>query len=284
MIQALFRVSVADAPPRLARGTIEEGPRELLGEDVRLDRMLAQGGSTLGEALAEAPAEAPCPAGARILAPVEDQEVWCAGVTYERSRDARMEESREPTIYDRIYDAERPELFFKAPGWRVRGPGESVGVRADSGWDIAEPELGLVIAADGAVAGYVIGNDMSSRTIEGDNPLYLPQAKVYDASCALGPAIVPAGAVEDPVFPVRMTILRDGSLLYEGETSTARLRRSHADLAGHLFRALTFPRGAILLTGTGVVPEASISLRAGDVVRIELGILGVLENPVVTIG
>jgi 2-dehydro-3-deoxy-D-arabinonate dehydratase len=284
MTQALYRVSVGDAPPRLARGTIEEGPRELLGDAVRLDRLLAENGAALGAALADAPAAAPCPAGARILAPIEDQEVWCTGVTYERTRDARMGVSSEPTIYDRIYDAERPELFFKAPGWRVRGPGESVGVRADSGWDIAEPELGLVLAADGSVAGYVIGNDMSSRTIERDNPLYLPQAKVYDAACALGPAIVPAGAVSEPVFPVRMTIRRDGSVLYEGATSTARLRRSHEDLAGHLFRALTFPRGAVLLTGTGVVPEASISLRAGDVVRIELGVLGVLENPVVVIG
>ncbi|CAN5676361.1 fumarylacetoacetate hydrolase family protein [soil metagenome] len=284
MTQALYRVSVAGAPPRLARGTIEDGPRDLLREEVRLDDLLARSGAALAETLVEAPGDGRCPTEARILAPIEDQEVWCAGVTYERSRDARMEESSEPTIYDRIYDAERPELFFKAPGWRVRGPGESVGVRVDSGWDIAEPELGLVLAADGSVAGYVIGNDMSSRTIEGDNPLYLPQAKVYDAACALGPAIVPAGAVSEPVFPVRMTIRREGAVLFEGDTSTARLRRSHEDLAGHLFRALTFPRGAILLTGTGVVPESSISLREGDVVRIELGVLGVLENPVVAIG
>jgi 2-dehydro-3-deoxy-D-arabinonate dehydratase len=281
---ALFRVVLADGTHRLARGTIEEGPRDLLERDLRFDTLLSAGATALGHVLATAEREAACPPDARVVAPVESQEVWCSGVTYERSRDARMEESTEPTIYDRVYDAARPELFFKAAGWRVRGPGESVAVRSDSGWDMAEPELGLVLAADGRVAGYVIGNDMSSRTIEGENPLYLPQAKVYDRSCAIGPAIVAAGEASDPVFPVRMVLTRAGDTIFEGETSTARLRRSFDDIAGYLFRAMGFPVGAILLTGTGVVPDADITLRAGDHVRIEMGMLGVLENPVVTVG
>jgi len=156
-------------------------------------------------------------------------------------------------------------------------------VRADSGWDMAEPELGLVVGADGSIAGYVIGNDMSSRAIEGRNPLYLPQAKVYDGACALGPAIVPVGAAGPP-FPIHMTIVRDGGVLFEGETSTSRLRRSFEDLVAWLFRTLTFPRGVVLLTGTGIVPEASLTLRPGDRVRIEVDPLGTLENPVVSVG
>jgi 2-dehydro-3-deoxy-D-arabinonate dehydratase len=285
MSAAMFRVALADGSVRLARGAIGTGPAELLVSEVSLDRLLASSAGALADALASAPHAGPCPPDARIMAPIESQEVWCSGVTYERSRDARMEESSEPTIYDRVYDAARPELFFKAPGWRVRGPGESVAVRGDSGWDMAEPELGLVLAAGGGVAGYVIGNDMSSRTIEGENPLYLPQAKVYDHACALGPAIVPAaGVASNPVFPVRMALHRGSELLFAGETSTARLRRTFADLAGHLFHALTFPVGVVLLTGTGIVPEASITLRGGDLIRIEMGELGVLENPVLTVG
>jgi 2-dehydro-3-deoxy-D-arabinonate dehydratase len=284
MTTALFRIALADGSHRLARGSTENGPQDLLSRDLRLDALLSADATALAHVLETSVRDGPCPPDARVVAPIESQEVWCSGVTYERSRDARMEESREPTVYDRVYDAERPELFFKAAGWRVRGPGESIAVRADSGWDMAEPELGLVLAADGGVAGYVIGNDMSSRTIEGENPLYLPQAKVYDQSCALGPAIVPVGEASDPVFPVRMVLTRGAETLFEGETSTARLRRSFEDLAGHLFRALGFPVGAVLLTGTGIVPDATVTLRAGDHVRIEMGALGVLDNPVVSVG
>jgi 2-dehydro-3-deoxy-D-arabinonate dehydratase len=284
MPQALFRVQLRGDEVRLARGSIQDGPSELLAPDVRLDSLLASGAGALARALKDGASAGACPADATILAPIEDQEVWCAGVTYERSKEARMEESTQPDFYDLVYDADRPELFFKANGWRVRGPGETIGVRADSGWDMAEPELGLVITADGAIAGYVIGNDMSSRTIEGDNPLYLPQAKVYDLSCSMGPAIVPASGGGNPEFPVRLTISRGGQPVFEGETDTARLRRSHQELTRHLTRALHFPRGVILLTGTGIVPDASITLKAGDHVRIEMGELGVLENPVVSIG
>ena len=281
---ALFRIQLPDGTFRVARGSTEDGPRDLLDSDLRLDTLLSAGSGALAHALLTAERMGACPAEARIVAPIESQEVWCSGVTYERSRDARMEESTEPSIYDRIYDAARPELFFKAAGWRVRGPGEPVAIRGDSGWDMAEPELGLVLAADGGVAGYVIGNDMSSRTIEGENPLYLPQAKVYDQACALGPAIVPAGESTDPVFPVRMVLTRGTETLFDASTSTARLRRSFGDLSTYLFHALSFPVGAVLLTGTGVVPDAEITLRAGDHVRIEMGVLGVLENPVVAVG
>jgi 2-dehydro-3-deoxy-D-arabinonate dehydratase len=281
---ALYRVALPDGTERLARGSIEEGPRDLLELAISLEALLGPGAGTLGEVLRGAARVAACPADARVLAPIGGQEVWCAGVTYGRSRDARMEESAEPSVYDRVYDAARPELFFKAVGWRVRGPGESIAVRGDSGWDMAEPELGLVLASDRGVAGYVIGNDMSSRTIEGENPLYLPQAKVYDHACALGPAIVPADEVEDPVFTVRMVLRRDANTIFDDTTTTARLRRSFSDLAEHLYRALVFPVGAILLTGTGIVPDAEVTLRAGDHVRIEMGVLGVLENPVVGVG
>ena len=284
MPQALFKVRLPHDEVRLARGSIEDGPGELLTADVTLDGLLAAGGAALAEALASAEADGPCPSEAVILAPIDDQEVWCAGVTYKRSKEARMEESTQPDHYDRVYDADRPEIFFKGNGWRARGPGETIGIRNDSGWDMAEAELGLVIAADGTIVGYVAGNDMSSRTIEGENPLYLPQAKVYDLACALGPAIVPASDGADPEFPVRMTIIRDGATLFEGETTTAQLKRSHRELVDHLTRALTFPRGAVLLSGTGIVPDASVTVKAGDSVRIEMGDLGVLENPVVGIG
>jgi 2-dehydro-3-deoxy-D-arabinonate dehydratase len=280
-IPALFRVATEDGP-RLACGSIESGPSALLAPDTRLDELLADG-ADLSAIVRDARVGPPCPPGMRLLAPIESQEVWCSGVTYERSRDARIEESTEPSIYDRIYEAQRPELFFKSPAWRVGGPGEPVGVRADSGWDMAEPEVGIVLDVRGRIAGYVLGNDMSSRTIEGENPLYLPQAKVYERSCALGPAIVPVGAVEPP-FGIGLVVRRDGVTVFDGNTSTARMHRSFEDLAGWLFRALHFPLGAVLLTGTGVVPEADLTLRAGDIVRVTSDVLGELENPVVSVG
>ncbi len=277
MTDALFRVALPTGP-RLARGTIEAGPQELLPAGLGLDGLLASGGPGLASAF-DLASPGRCPALAPWLAPIEGQEVWCSGVTYARTHEARAVASTEPSIYDRLYTAERPELFFKAPGWRVRGPGEAVAIRPDSGWDMAEPELGLVIAADGAIAGYVIGNDMTSRAIERDNPLYLPQAKVYDGGCALGPAITPAGAV-DPPFHVRMRITRGGVVVVDGETSTAQMVRRFDDLAAWLFRSLSFPRGVVLLTGCGIVPDASLTLQPGDHVRIEMGALGVLENSV----
>jgi 2-dehydro-3-deoxy-D-arabinonate dehydratase len=279
----LFRVRLADGTTRLARGTTRGGPTELLAPDLTIATILRADRMGLADAVAAGPGGGPVPDAARVVAPVEDQEVWAAGVTYERSRDARMEESTEASVYDRVYDAARPELFFKAAGWRVRGPGESIGVRVDSDWDVPEPELALVLTPEMEIAGYVIGNDASSRTIEGENPLYLPQAKVYDGSCALGPALVPADAVAPP-FDISVTIRRDDGIVFEGATSTARIRRDLEELAAYLGMALELPDGAILLTGTGVVPDPPFTLRPGDRVTIDGGPLGALENDVVAVG
>jgi 2-dehydro-3-deoxy-D-arabinonate dehydratase len=221
----------------------------------------------------------------RLLAPVERQEVWAAGVTYLRSRTARMEESDfSATAYDRVYDAARPELFFKALAEKVVPPGGPVGIRRDSRWNVPEPELALVLDSRGRVKGYTIGNDMSSRDIEGENLLYLPQAKVYDRSCTLGPAIV-LGATEDAVrgWGIGLTIRRGGEVVFEGSTSVAQIKRSFDELASWLFRSQGFPHGAVLLTGTGVVPDVGFTLQPADRVRIEIGEIGVLESPVVEV-
>ena len=281
MTTGLFRVRLPDGAARLARGGVESGPETLLSADQSIDTVLAAGHGALEACLAE-PGAGPAQ-GLMILAPVENQEVWAAGVTYQRSRDARVAESNEPSVYDRVYEAARPELFLKSVGWRVRGPGESVGIRADSTWDVPEPELTLVIAADGAIVGYVIGNDMSSRSIEGDNPLYLPQAKIYASACALGPAIVPASAVHPP-FEIRVEIFRGGVRVVSESTSTARLSRAPEVLVGYLLRAMEFPVGAFLMTGTGAVPGPDFTLRDGDVVRVLIDELGVLENRVAVVG
>ena len=215
----------------------------------------------------------------QLAAPVDHQEVWAAGVTYLRSRDARVEEAVEATPYDRVYEAERPELFCKSAGWRVRGPGDPIAVRGDSTWDVPEPELTLVLDHEARIVGYTIGNDVSSRSIEGENTLYLPQAKTYDGSCAIGPAIVPATEIAPP-FTIRMAIERGGAAVYDDSTSTAEMRRSFDDLASYLGRALTVPFGAFLMTGTGIVPDPPFTLEAGDVVTIAVDGVGSLTNTV----
>jgi 2-dehydro-3-deoxy-D-arabinonate dehydratase len=222
--------------------------------------------------------------GAVALPPVDVQEVWAAGVTYSRSRDGRMEEATDASPYDRVYDAERPEMFLKATAERVVADGADVGIRADSGWDVPEPELGLVLDAAGGIVGYVVGNDMSSRSIEGENMLYLPQAKFYDAACALGSSIVPAWEVEASDLAISLTIARDGVDVFTGATSTSQLHRRLEDLAAWLYRGLSFPRGAVLLTGTGIVPEGEFTLREGDMVTIEIDMVGTLQNRVVVVG
>ena len=219
-----------------------------------------------------------------LLAPVDGRmEVWAAGVTYERSRTARMAESEQSAdIYDRVYAAERPELFFKSAAWRVSGPGQPVSVRADSTIDVPEPELAVVLNAAGEVAGYTICNDMSSRSIEGENPLYLPQAKIYLGGCAAGPWIVPAWEIPDPyALTIELTIARGGAAVWEGSASTAALHRKIDELAAYLFREDEFPAGAILSTGTSLVPDLPFSLEAGDEVRIRISGIGELVNPVV---
>ena len=222
--------------------------------------------------------------GDQALPPVDRQEVWAAGVTYLRSRDGRKEESGHAALYDHVYNSDRPEIFFKASPWRVVGDGDAVGIRADSGWDVPEAEVGLVLNAAGDVFGYTLGNDMSSRSIEGENPLYLPQAKIYDRSCAVGPAIVPSWTIGPGPFRIGMRVLREGREVYAGATSTAAMARSFEDLAGWLFRALSFPAGVVLLTGTGVVPDADFTTRPGDTIEITSAELGTLTNPVVAVG
>ena len=284
MVEGIFRVGLADGSVRLAAGDPDGGPRRLLAPSSTITGALRSGATGLNGLLgAETGDGAVIDGPVRVLAPVDAQEVWAAGVTYRRSRDARKDESTTADVYDRVYVAERPELFFKAPAWRVRGPGEPIGVRADSAWNVPEPELGVVVTSDGSIAGFVIGNDVSSRTIEGENPLYLPQAKVYDGSCALGPCLVPAGHVALPLG-IHLAIERDGRPEFEGSTSTAEITRSLEGLVEHLMRALALPDGAILLTGTGIVPAAPFTLLPGDVVRIGIDGLGTLANPVVSVG
>jgi len=274
---ALFRIRRPDGAVRLAIGDASGGPETLLPPDVTIDRILAGHGPSIERPALEA--DATVPDGAELLPPVGSQEVWAAGVTYLRSRDARVEEAIEPTPYDRVYTAERPELFSKTAGWRVRGPGQPIAVRADSTWDVPEPELTLVLNASARIVAYTIGNDVSSRSIEGENTLYLPQAKTYDGSCAIGPAIVPAAEIEPP-FTIRMTIERDGTAVYDDATSTDQMARPFGELASYLGRSLTFPVGAFLMTGTGIVPDPPFTLEAGDVVRITVDGLGTLENVV----
>jgi 2-dehydro-3-deoxy-D-arabinonate dehydratase len=221
----------------------------------------------------------------RLLAPVEKQEVWAAGVTYLRSRVARTEESEhDASAYDRVYDADRPELFFKSNPEKVVGPGEAIGVRKDSRWTVPEPELTFVINSQGTLVGYTIGNDVSARDIEGENLLYLPQAKIYDRSCAIGPWIE-VGCSEGQIRTqkVRLDIVRSGQPVFGGETPLENLKRPFENLVQHLFACQSFPHGALLLTGTGIIPPDDFSLRPQDSVRIEISGMGVLENPVVEV-
>ncbi|HVU52943.1 MAG TPA: fumarylacetoacetate hydrolase family protein [Polyangia bacterium] len=217
-----------------------------------------------------------------LVAPIVSQEVWAAGVTYYKSRDARMEESRDAAggdFYARVYEAERPELFFKSSPHRVVGPGGRVRLRADARWNVPEPELTLAVTAAGRIFGVTVGNDMSSRDIEGENPLYLPQAKVYDGSCALGPGIL-LGEPPGPETAIRLEIARGARVAFAGETTLAQLKRRPAELVGWLFRDQSFPNGVYLMTGTGIVPGADFTLAAGDEIRIDIAGVGRLVNTV----
>ena len=215
-------------------------------------------------------------------APIDRQEIWAAGVTYLRSRDARMEESSEKSVYDKVYDAERPEIFYKASLSRVSGPGHEIAIRGDSVWDVPEPELTLVINRDGEVVGYTVGNDVSSRSIEGENPLYLPQAKVYAKCAALGPVLTLTWELDDiSDRKITLTIRRDGQVLFEGESSTSQIHRSFEELVGYLFRHNAFPHGVFLMTGTGIIPPSEFTLQHGDDVEIQIEGIGALRNPVI---
>jgi 2-dehydro-3-deoxy-D-arabinonate dehydratase len=218
-----------------------------------------------------------------LLAPIDGQEVWAAGVTYYRSRGARMEESKDGgggDFYDRVYSAERPELFFKSTASRTVGPGEKVRIRADATWSVPEPELTLVVSPKGRIVGYTIGNDMSSRDIEGENPLYLPQAKVYSGSSALGPGIL---VTADPLprsTRIQLDIMRSGRAEFSGSVELKELKRDPKTLVEYLFRDNNFPVGVFLMTGTGIVPPSSFTLQRGDRVRITIEPIGTLENDV----
>ena len=220
-----------------------------------------------------------------LLAPVEQQEVWAAGVTYLRSKKARMDESEfSASAYDRVYEAERPELFFKSLPEKVVATGGDVGIRRDAKWNVPEPELVLVCDSRGRVVGYTIGNDMSSRDIEGENLLYLPQAKTYLKSCSMGPFItVGATEAEARAWTIGVEIQRGSQPIFAGETSVGQIKRTFDSLAEFLFRSQSFPHGAMLLTGTGVVPPDGFTLAAGDFVRIRISGIGTLENPVAVV-
>ena len=254
------------------------GPRTL-SDVLHADDVAALAASLLADNAEAVPAES-----VKFLPPLDGQEVWAAGVTYVRSKDARERESA-PTggarFYDLVYTAERPELFFKATPRRVVGPGDAVRIRADAHWSVPEPELALVVSPELQVVGYTVGNDMSSRDIEGENPLYLPQAKVYDGSCALGPVVTLAGALppRDQVA-IRLTISRAGTAVFEGATTLAAMKRSFEELVSWLGRENSFPDGVVLLTGTGVVPPDDFTLAGGDEISIDITGIGRLTNRV----
>jgi 2-dehydro-3-deoxy-D-arabinonate dehydratase len=218
-----------------------------------------------------------------LLAPIVHQEVWAAGVTYFRSRTARMEEAKTGSgghFYDLVYAAERPELFFKSAPWRVVGPGGTVRIRRDAFWNVPEPELALLISRGGQIVGYTAGNDMSSRDIEGENPLYLPQAKLYDGACALGPALVIASGPPPRETRIALEIRRAGDTVFSASTSLAEMKRDPASLVEYLYREMSFPHGCVLLTGTGIVPPDDFTLQQGDEIGVTIDEVGTLANVV----
>ncbi len=267
---------------RTASGPVldRDGDRRLLADDwddlFGVDGLVDYLGSSDGAAFDADPAP---------LKPVSRQEVWAAGITYYASRDARMEESEvagSADVYQRCYDALRPELFFKATAHRVVGDGDSVRIRTDAHWNVPEPELTLAITKHGEVFGYTIGNDMSSRDIEGENPLYLPQAKIYDGCASLGPCIVVTDRPPPPECEISLSITRNGAgTVFAGATTVARIRRTFTELVEHLRRDNSFPDGCFLMTGTGIVPPADFTLEAGDAIEISIDAIGTLRNWVV---
>lgn len=283
MAMALWKVELS-GEIRFARGSVSVGPQVLLAPHISLEQVLGGTADALNQALNSSIAE-PLPRNYKLLAPVTDQEIWAAGVTYERSREARREESRLPDQYERVYEADRPEIFFKSAGRRVRGTGQPVGIRADSTWDVPEPELTLVVNSLGIIVAYTIGNDMSSRSIEGENALYLPQAKYYTGSCAIGPCLVPvenAPAIGD--MAIALKISRNNRTIFDESVPATRMKRKPNELVDWLFRAQDFPQGVILMTGTGLVPAGDFTLMPGDDISISISGLGALHNRVERVG
>ncbi|GHO42392.1 fumarylacetoacetate hydrolase family protein [Ktedonospora formicarum] len=261
----------------LTRHQTEQGIRwardgHFLPQDITLSSLLSMSQATMLDTLRALPE--PIAASGELQAPIEAaQEVWASGVTYLRSREARKNESDVGDVYEMVYDASRPELFFKAAGWRVKGHEQPLRIRRDSHWDVPEPELVLVINSQMDIVGYCAGNDMSSRSIEGENPLYLPQAKVYDGSCALGPGIILTERDEMRALTIGLSIYRDEALAFQEEISIAQMKRSFEELVACLGQELSFPYGVFLMTGTGIVPPDHFTLQAGDRVEIHVGAL-----------
>ena len=279
---ALLRVSLSNDEVT----TVVWRDGELRNLGLSLDAVLRLPRSELSRAVSdEAMRHLPTldPASVRLLAPADSQEVWAAGVTYQRSREARMAESQVQDVYARVYEADRPELFFKAAGWRVVPSGGDVGVRSDSAWNVPEPELAVLSNARGEIVAFACANDMSSRAIEAENPLYLPQAKIYDRSCAIGPAAVFAWEVDVSASVIGMEIVRHGATVFEGRASTAELVRDVGALTAVMHAAYPLPAGAWLLTGTSVVPPAEYTAEPDDVVRIWIDGLGELMGRVVLV-
>ena len=268
--------------PRLARVEADQLV-PLVPEAKLFDLLEGKGPAEVAEAAIDGREKPIQLADAKLLAPLDEHEVWAAGVTYTRSKSARMEESEAAAdCYDRVYDAERPELFLKATPHRVSGPEQPVRIRQDSNWNVPEPEVALVLNTKMEIAGFTIGNDVSSRDIEGDNPLYLPQAKVYSQCCGLGPWVTLAAAMPQPAETgITLVVRRGKNVAYQDQTSAGKLTRSYEDLVSWLQRENQFPTGAILLTGTGIVPDSEFTLQAGDVVEITIDGIGTLRNHVV---
>jgi 2-dehydro-3-deoxy-D-arabinonate dehydratase len=283
----LCRFSIADEDVRVGVLTQDSTVRDLTPAGItRMQTILEQedpAGFLASLRLTDLPGASA--SGLRLHPPVERQEIWAAGVTYLRSKVARMEESDfSATAYDQVYDADRPEIFFKCLPDKAVGPGEPVGIRRDAAWNVPEPELALVMNSRGRIVGYTIGNDMSSRDIEGENLLYLPQAKIYDRSCAIGPWITVGVAERDArAWTIGIDIRRGGSTVFAGDTSVGQIKRSFDALAAFLFRSQKFPHGAIMLTGTGVVPPETFTLQERDVIEISISGIGSLTNAVVTV-
>ena len=219
----------------------------------------------------------------QIKAPIQSQEIWASGVTYFRSKEGRQEESKEAggaDFYEKVYHAERPELFFKATAARTSGPNQKVRIRKDSTWDVPEPELTLAINSSGKILGYTIGNDMSSRSIEGENPLYLPQAKTYDGCAALGPSVLLTDEPLSKDTTISLSITRSEEVIFSDTIAISQIKRKFEDLVSYLFRACSFPKGCFLMTGTGIVPPSDITLQSDDIIRITVDAIGILENAV----
>lgn len=270
---------------KLSRTRTPAGPRWTYTRDERtflldadLDEMLAMDRERMREYCHDATVELELVVDG--LPPVDNQDIWGAGVTYRRSREGRHEESRYAGVYTDVFAAERPELFFKAAGAEVVGNGGDVGIRHDSEFDAPEPEVAVVVNSRAEIVGYTIANDVTSRGIEGENPIYLPQAKIFTNSCALGPHIVPAWDVDGTGFEIAIRILRSGKEAFAGRTSTSQMTRSFEELVAWLYRSIDFPRGVVLMTGTGIVPDADFTLQDGDRIDIEVEMLGRLTNTV----